>query len=354
MAQDVVVNGTTYPAVEAVALTGVGGNTQVYYPDAVRYVPQTLTAEQKAQARGNIGIDTYLAEELAKRAQLRPEPAESLEWLKTNGDTGKIYVLPDGYLYMWLPTVTEGETVPNFTNLMDQPGAYIKDGYRYSHSSAAFKECSTDCAIVVPISSTAGAFTLRVKEATLDGAAYMTSAYFGTNNQTFSGSNDNTKFEYADDNNGTVTFTQKSYSGGYNYFVVHVAAGVDAENLIVTRNEPITYTTTEGGTEYAWRNTGRNLTPADYEDRIIEAEAKLDDHADRLDNLERSQTTGLSLEHNSCSIFRKVVCCGDSFTAGYIGTTNDNIVQTNWEYAWPSFMARLTGNEYVNCGHSGK
>lgn len=56
MAQDVVINGTTYPAVEAVAMTDGEGNQQVYYPDAVRYVPQELTDTQKAQARRNIGI----------------------------------------------------------------------------------------------------------------------------------------------------------------------------------------------------------------------------------------------------------------------------------------------------------
>lgn len=56
MAQDVVINGTTYPAVETVALTDAKGNTTFYYPDAVRYVEQNLTEEQKAQARENIGI----------------------------------------------------------------------------------------------------------------------------------------------------------------------------------------------------------------------------------------------------------------------------------------------------------
>lgn len=55
MAQDAVINGTTYPAVEAVALTDGNGNTTQYYPDAVRYVAQSLTDAQKAQARENIG-----------------------------------------------------------------------------------------------------------------------------------------------------------------------------------------------------------------------------------------------------------------------------------------------------------
>lgn len=54
MAQDAVINGTTYPAVESVAMEDENGNVTQYYPDAVRYVEQTLTEDQKAQARENI------------------------------------------------------------------------------------------------------------------------------------------------------------------------------------------------------------------------------------------------------------------------------------------------------------
>lgn len=62
MAQNVVINGVTYPAVEVVALTDSNGNTIPYYPDAVCYVPQTLTEAQKAQARQNIGAQAELTE----------------------------------------------------------------------------------------------------------------------------------------------------------------------------------------------------------------------------------------------------------------------------------------------------
>lgn len=59
-----------------------------------------------------------------------------------------------------------------------------------------------------------------------------------------------------------------------------------------------------------------------------------------------------TIEHNTCAIFKKVVCVGDSFTSGHIQTGEES-VSTNEEYAWPSYLARLTGNEYVNCGSSG-
>ena len=55
MAQDITINGTTYPAVEAVATRDSTGSTVMFYPDAVRYVEQDLTESQKEQARVNIG-----------------------------------------------------------------------------------------------------------------------------------------------------------------------------------------------------------------------------------------------------------------------------------------------------------
>lgn len=55
MANDVVVNGTSYPAVEAIATRDANGNMTMFYPDAVRYAKQDLTDAQKAQARANIG-----------------------------------------------------------------------------------------------------------------------------------------------------------------------------------------------------------------------------------------------------------------------------------------------------------
>lgn len=304
--------------------------------------------------KGNVNV-TVTAEQ--PEFVVKDTMEEALEWLNENGDKSKKYVLPNGYIYAFAETVIKGETVPNFTNLMDNPNSYIKPGERYSFSGGAFKkdtQSANDCAIVIPIPETSGAFTIRIKEATIAGSSYYTSAYFGKNNQTFSGSNDSTKCEIVDNGKGTVTFTQKEYNGGYKYFVLHVANNVDEANLIVTLNEEITYTKGEDVIGYEWLNTGLSFTSNDYGDKITEIETTLTEHDDRIENLELNQVNGFSLEHSSCSIFRKVVCCGDSFTAGYIGTNNDNIIQTNYGFAWPSYLARLTGNEYVNCGHSGK
>ena len=55
MAENLVVNDVTYPEVEAISMTNEAGEKVAFYPDAVRYNPQTLTDAQKAQARTNMG-----------------------------------------------------------------------------------------------------------------------------------------------------------------------------------------------------------------------------------------------------------------------------------------------------------
>ena len=55
---------------------------------------------------------------------------------------------------------------------------------------------------------------------------------------------------------------------------------------------------------------------------------------------------------HTIDIFRKVVCCGDSYTSGHIQISGSTTT-TNEDYAWPHYMETITGNEYINCGHSG-
>lgn len=51
-------------------------------------------------------------------------------------------------------------------------------------------------------------------------------------------------------------------------------------------------------------------------------------------------------------IFRKVICCGDSYTAGYVD--NGTVYPTNEDYAWPAYMSMITGQRWLNCGDSGE
>lgn len=231
----------------------------------------------------------YIAAELAKRGQLTPEFANDIEGCT---DESKLYVLPDGLIYGYIKTVTEGETVPNYTNLMDAPNAYIKDGQRYSHSGGTFKTQATDCGVVIPVPSTAGDLTIRVRGASVKTAVYhQSSLYFGTTNQTFPGTGTFTWATTTKDN-GDLEIVVTGYPGGYDYCVFHVDAGVDADSLIVTVNEEITETTTPGGVAYKWASTGHAFVPADYEDRIIAVENAAESNAKRLTTLESKPESG--------------------------------------------------------------
>lgn len=62
-----------------------------------------------------------------------------------------------------------------------------------------------------------------------------------------------------------------------------------------------------------------------------------------------------SFKHNgtTAKIFKKVVCCGDSYTSGHIQLSGGSAYGTNFEFAWPHYMETATGNSWINCGFSG-
>ena len=210
---------------------------------------------------------TENASALAKAGLQQIAPPTWVEKVADMTDTSKHYVLLETgniWAYMKHSKTVAGEKIPNFTNRMKDSNAYIKDGYRYSHSSAAFKAQASDCGVVIPIPS-ASSYAIRIRGAKMAGCNYPGSVYFGTNNTTFtasptnSGSND---FNYGDDANGDAYINiNKPPSGTYSYLVFHVASGVDASSLIVTVNEEITYTETSATTQTVteWTDTGHYI-----------------------------------------------------------------------------------------------
>lgn len=308
MAQNVVINGVTYPAVEAVALTDSNGNTIPYYPDAVRYVPQTLTEAQKAQARENIGAigSTELTEELAKRGQLVPEYAKSIADCT---DTSKMYVLPDGFIYAWMLTEKEVVSGSAYTNLLplakatDRTTIYNGKGYKENtklsgsgggeSASGTGKEAMCSSGFIFPV--VAGDI-LRIKGiAPVAGSNHYVVGYDSSNTRTgndtivYNNHSDGSLYwttatssgRYTIENNdeynpkgATIVYTINTAKLGTNVTTIRICAVMD-ENTIVTLNEEIK----EGGgteivTEYAWANTGLAFVPADYEDRILDLETK--------------------------------------------------------------------------------
>lgn len=208
---------------------------------------------------------TNTAADLAKAQLEQIPPPTWVESVDDMTDTSKHYVLLETgniWAYMTTRKTLPDETVPAYTNLMDDPGAYIKEGYRYSLSGGAFKEQTTDCAIVIPFSFI-GECTLRVRGADIDGCAYANNIYFGTTNSAFTTEPQGSRTNSIDANGDLVInfSTSAALTGSPKYAVFGVAAGVDASTLIVTLNEEIADKTVPGGTETVtdWTDTGHYI-----------------------------------------------------------------------------------------------
>lgn len=294
--------------------------------DAVRYVAQNLTEAQKAQARANIGAidETKLAEELAKRGQLAPEYANSIEECT---DTTKMYVLPDGFIYAY--TLSE-IVAPSYTNVLPTAQTSATDatpfngtGYQEDaclKNTAAIEDASSfapqqtggtnivtgyipitgnekiyfDKAYIYKFSSTrfycwftdaSGGNLCYISPQTLYNGVWTSAATMGTSNnvvcldlsilQTISGSNladlsrvANAKF---------VRFSLQT-------------DGSDPSEAVISINEEIKEGTVVQ--TYAWTNTGLAFVPADYEDRIVDLEADVAKHEEEINTLKGQVESG--------------------------------------------------------------
>jgi hypothetical protein len=316
------------PATLAEGATAHGANGErivgTMPTSTVLYTPQTLTGAQQAQARENIGVagtdeivgvlssNQTLIDNVVEKVGIVKvaAPPERVNSLADCTDTKKVYLLPNGHLAAYITTevTTEGGTVPNFTNIFNTSnGAYIKDGYRYSHSGGAFSAEAATCAVVVPVPASIGTwkvnkeYTLRVQGATINGGTTRyKKVYVGSSSDDFSiGGGEAVPTTQAD---GTVVLVHTPNAGNntttFSWIVFHVDDGVDASKLIVTFNEEITYTTTEGGTEIVteWVDTGIEYNqPPDYADRVVAVEKKTAQLRNDVDALQNKVNSGGSV-----------------------------------------------------------
>lgn len=236
----------------------------------------------------------YIASELAKRGQLKPEFANSIEECT---DTSKMYVLPDGFIYAYMMKEVAGGA--GYTNLVptsiDTDGSVYngkgyKDDARLSSSGGVSGTAQSGSATTGFIPFTPGS-TIRLKGAVfLDGYDKYGGHYY----LNFYDSNKVLKLAASEGIVATNTGScfQANYDEATGITTIKLLKGITSEygqlidassyfrinaygkgaDLIVTVNQEIK----EAGStiSYAWANTGRAFVPADYEDRIVEAENK--------------------------------------------------------------------------------
>lgn len=95
MSENIVINGTKYPGVSALKMVNENGKEVAFYPDAVRYNHQTLSEEEKTQARSNIG-----AASVENVTRLSKEIGGLKGYEPNDGDMPKVFLTGDEFSNM--------------------------------------------------------------------------------------------------------------------------------------------------------------------------------------------------------------------------------------------------------------
>lgn len=243
------------------------------------------------------GLIEYINLELAKRGQLKPEFAQTIE---NCTDTTKLYVLPDGYIYAYISTETDSVSYTNLAEPLPENTTdttkWIK-GYRFGSSGEPSVEYNGVPSSVSNKFECTNGDIIRVKGVTLRprNDRIVLYASDGNNMRSYFGEDivaGNTIYlTYLGEENGVYTFQCDEHaSGGLTIVGCRFAMQTpdDASQVIITVNEEITEATTNS--TYNWSNTGHAFVPADYEERIVDLESELSDLSNTVEQLEQNIT----------------------------------------------------------------
>lgn len=283
-----------------------------------------VTAKRIVQTAGTaadkVMSQKAVTEEFAKRGQLAPEYAESVEWLTENGDQNKMYVLPDGMIYVWMLTQKEADGGAGYTNRLpsavdtdletiyggDYNGDGVADGYqtstRLSGSSGATSSSIEDmCASgiirpvkdgdVVRIKGARGVNSVQAYIITYNGATKVVNKNIAQETD-LSWTAMGLDYYSVEDGTLVIPLTAANF-GAFDGF--RFSAHMDG-NTIVTVNEEIK----EGGgtiivEEFAWASTGLAFVPADYEPRIIALEEQVAENKTDIANLKKGAVSSVAI-----------------------------------------------------------
>lgn len=323
-------------------------------------------------------FEAYIAGELAKRGQLKPEFANSVEDCR---EENKLYVLPDGYLYGYLLTEqVEG----GYTNRIDTKDANFKIGARFNASngevSTAYPNAFVSNHIPVVCNSShhdmiriRGVKDAEGTEATrprfrimcYDAQGNLVVGLYMSNEATANNYIlDKTTvedgvylYELGVSRNGNHDFDNKGIS------TIRIAgvATDGMENVTVTVDEELIEATTVK--KYAWANTGHAFIPGDYEERILALEKESQELQGQMEGIKkdteasfaeiREEMEGLSRGQGGLRWF----ALGDSITEGWAsaldGTGYTQFLLSDPESRWVNIVAKKRGYQLTNYGIGG-
>lgn len=246
------------------------------------------TEEDQAEVQRE--AESFLAQELAARSQLRPEFAQTVEQCE---DETKLYVLPDGFIYAYMLVPGAGLYVNRLPVATNPDGTiYNNVGYknntRLSVSDGVFDErTETGWCTTGLIPATYGD-VVRLKNCVFAktntaGGSHRAGVYGADENGNFVSGNtssmgDITKADttwqpvYDEDGDNVIQFTIPSHMKNSSF--IRIVVQEFNANSIITVNEEIV----EAEPVEAWANTGRAFVPADYEPWIRSVEERAENN----------------------------------------------------------------------------
>lgn len=231
----------------------------------------------------NATANAFIVAELAKRGQLKPEFAQSEEWLNENGDESKLYVLPDGMIWASIYseiTVEPTNAIPKSTDT-DRTTIYNGKGYQLGLRINSSGVITSDKA---PAEMGVTGFIPAKVDDVIEATNYAANASYTSYIAVYNESNECTGKLQLHSNTFLITLDSATFGSNFNAF--RISGNLTDNTIIINKND--------GGTTsgYVWANTGHAFVPADYEERIVELEAEVETLNNKLKN---TNTTNLSI-----------------------------------------------------------
>lgn len=283
--------------------------------------------------------EAYIAAELAKRGQLKPEFANSVEECT---DTTKLYVLPDGYIYAsqyFEETVTK---IP-YTNLAGN----VRENYRQNTSGVAVECAGAVLTDFIPVKkgqivrikgfnprSSPTSYPLCCFYTGASESAVVSDPKWGRGDGMFDPDGD----VYYRQMFILQTGSEHPLADSITHIRINGTKTGDISDIIVTVDEEIGEPTTETVSGYKWQNTGHAFVPADYEDRILELEENVEELKSNASNTFAQKWAG-----------KKWLAMGDSLTSA----KNADGTDANTTKYYHTYIAEETGINVVIDGRGG-
>lgn len=330
----------SYTATLIVDTKGADGDTPV---KGVDY----WTAEERQAVRDE--ANAIIAEELAKRGQLKPEFVSDVSECT---DTSKLYVLPDGYIYAYMYSEGSGLAYTNLAGDVQADTRLNSSGVTKTLTGAV----TTGFVPVVqgqtvrvkgfdPTASVGGNYPYICFYTAANEASVVTSNIYARGDWKNTWIVDGEGYKYTAfymQNTGA----QHDLGGSITHIRICGAAidSVEPADIIVTVDEEIVESSGGG---YAWQSTGLPFVPADYEERIQALEA----HAEAVSEgrVEKIEEAMEDVQTAKPWAGKKWVVVGDSLTRAI----NSEGVDANTTAYYHTHIAEETGITVVNMGQGG-